>query len=93
MRADGTKEPVALEDGYRESTEIWSSVLRDLRGRGMQAPAVAVGDGALGFWSAVREVWPETAPQRDWCHKLANVVDKLPQRLRPRAKRALHDVM
>ena len=93
VRADGTKELVALEDGYRESTESWSSVLRDLRGRGMRAPAVAVGDGALGFWSAVRDVWPETAPQRDWCHKLANVLDKLPQRLRPRAKRALHDVM
>lgn len=93
VRADGTKELVALEDGYRESTESWSSVLRDLRGRGMQAPAVAVGDGALGFWSAVRDVWPETAPQRDWCHKLANVLDKLPRRLRPRAKRALHDVM
>lgn len=93
VRADGTKELVALDDGYRESTESWSSVLRDLRGRGMQAPAVAVGDGALGFWAAVRDVWPETAPQRDWCHKLANVLDKLPRRLRPRAKRALHDVM
>ena len=91
VRADGTKELVALEEGYRESTESWSSVLRDLRGRGMQVPAVAVGDGALGFWSAVRDVWPETAPQRDWCHKLANVLDKLAQRLR--AKRALHDVM
>ena len=93
MGADGTKELVALEDGYRESTESWSSVLRDLRGRGMQAPVVAVGDGALGFWAAVRDVWPETAPQRDWCHKLANVLDKLPRRLRPRAKRALHEVM
>ena len=93
VRADGTTELVALEDGYREGTESWSSVLRDLRGRGMQAPAVAVGDGALGFWSAVRDVWPETAPQRDWCHKLANVLDKLPRRLRPRAKRALHDIM
>ena len=74
--------------GYRESAESWWSVLRDLRRRGMQAPtvAVAVGDGALGFWPAVRDVWPETAPQRDWCHKL-------PRRLRPRAKRALHDVM
>ena len=82
VRADGTKELVALEDGYRESAESWSSVLRDLRRRGMRAPAVAV-----------RDVWPETAPQRDWCHKLANVLDKLPQRLRPRAKRALHDVM
>ena len=93
VRADGTKELVALEDGYRESAESWSSVLRDLRDRGLRAPAVAVGDGALGFWSALRDVWPGTAPQRDWCHKLVNVLDKLPKRLRPRAQRALRDVM
>ena len=65
----------------------------DLRGRGLRAPAVAIGDGALGFWSALRDVWPETTVQRDWCHKLANVLDKLPKRLRPRAKRALRDIM
>ena len=93
VTADGTKELVALEDGYRESTESWASVLRDLRGRGLRAPAVAVGDGALGFWSAMRDVWPETTPQRDWCHKMANVLDKLPKRLRPRAKRALREIM
>ena len=80
---------MALEDGYRESGESWASVPRDLRGRGLRAPVMAVGDGALGFWSALRDVWPETTPQRDWCHKLANVLDKLPKRLRPRAKRAL----
>ena len=79
VRADGTKELVALADGYWESTESWSSVLRDLRGRGMPAPTVPVGDGALGFGSAARDVWPETAPQRDWCQKLANVLNKLPQ--------------
>ena len=67
LTADGTKELVALEDGYRESTESWASVLRDLRDRGLRA--VAVGDGALGFWSAMRDVWPETTPQRDWCHR------------------------
>ena len=67
VTADGTKELVTLEDGYRESTESWASVLRDLRGRGLRAPAVAVGDGALGLWSAVRDVWPETTVQRDWC--------------------------
>ena len=93
VKSDGTKELVALEDGYRESGESWASVLRDLRGRGLRAPVMAVGDGALGFWSALRDVWPETTPQRDWCHKLANVLDKLPKRLRPRAKRALHEVM
>ena len=93
VKSDGTKELVALEDGYRESGESWASVLRDLRGRGLRAPVLAVGDGALGFWSALRDVWPETTPQRDWCHKLANVLDKLPKRLRPRAKRALREVM
>ena len=93
VRSDGTKELVAIEDGYRESAESWASVLRDLRRRGLRAPVMAVGDGALGFWSAVRDVWPETTPQRDWCHKMANVLDKLPKRLRPRAKRALREVM
>ena len=99
VNADGTKELVALEDGYRESKESkeskesWASVLRDLRDRGLRAPVVAIGDGALGFWSAVRDVWPETTPQRDWCHKMANVLDKLPMRLRPRAKRALREIM
>jgi transposase-like protein len=93
VRPDGTKELVAVEDGYRESTESWRTVLRDLKRRGMQAPAVAVGDGALGFWAAVRDVWPETQEQRDWCHKLANVLDKLPKRLQGQAKRALHEAM
>ena len=92
-RPDGTKELVALEDGYRESTDSWAAVLRDLRRRGMRAPVIAVGDGALGFWAAVRDVWPETQPQRDWCHKLANVLDKLPKRLQAQAKRALHEIM
>ena len=92
-RPDGTKELIAIEDGYRESTESWLSVLRDLRRRGMQAPLVAVGDGALGFWNAVREVWPETDDQRDWCHKLANVLDKLPKRLQGKAKEMLRDAM
>ena len=92
-RPDGTKELVALEDGYRESTESWATVLRALRRRGMRAPVVAVGDGALGFWAAVRDVWPETAEQRDWFHKLGNVLDKLPKRLQPKATRALHEII
>lgn len=92
-RPDGTKELIAVEDGYRESTESWLFVLRDLKARGMQAPRVAVGDGALGFWAALREVWPETLEQRDWVHKLGNVLDKLPKRLRPKAKEALHEIM
>jgi transposase-like protein len=93
VRPDGTKELVAVEDGYRESSESWKAVLRDLKRRGMRAPLVAVGDGALGFWAAVRDVWPETRAQRDWCHKLVNVLDKLPRRLQGRAKRMLHEVM
>jgi len=92
-RADGTKELLAVEDGYRESAESWSSVLRDLKARGLCAPVLAIGDGALGFWKAVREVWPETREQRCWVHRLANVLDKLPKRLQAKAKRALHEIM
>jgi putative transposase len=93
VRPDGTKELITVEDGYRESAESWKTVLRDLKRRGMRAPLVAVGDGALGFWAAVREVWPETREQRDWFHKLGNILDKLPKRLQPRVKAALHEVM
>src|SRR5262245_61139435 len=69
VRADGTKELIAVEDGQRESAESWKTVLRDLKRRGMRAPVVAVGDGALGFWTAVRDVWPKTREQRGWFHK------------------------
>ena len=93
VRPDGTKEVVALEDGYRESAESWRTVLRDLQRRGLRAPVLAVGDGALGFWAAVRDVWPETAEQRCWVHRIANVLDKLPKGLQPRAKQALHEIM
>jgi len=93
VRPDGTKEVVALEDGYRESAESWRAVLRDLKRRGMRAPVLAIGDGALGFWAAVREVWPETAEQRCWVHRIANVLDKLPKSLQPRAKQALHAML
>lgn len=92
-RPDGTKELIAIEDGYRESTESWAALLRDLKRRGMRAPVLAVGDGALGFWAAVRDVWPETREQRCWVHRLANVLDKLPKRLQPRAKEALREIM
>src|SRR6266851_1442282 len=92
-RPNGEKELLAVEDGYRESAESWKALLRELKRRGMVAPVVAVGDGALGFWAAAREVWPETRAQGCWCHKLANVLDKLPRRLQPRAKRALHEMM
>ncbi len=93
VRPDGSKELIAVEDGCRESAESWREVLRDLQRRGMQAPALAIGDGALGFWSAVRAVWPETRAQRDWCHKMGNVLDKLPKRLQPKAKSMLREIM
>lgn len=93
VRADGTKELVAVEDGYRESTDSWATVLRDLKRRGLRAPVVAVGDGALGFWAAVGAVWPTTREQRCWVHRVANVLDKLPRRLQPKAKQALHAIM
>jgi transposase-like protein len=93
VRADGRKELVAVSDGYRESEESWAEVLRDLKRRGMRAPVLAVGDGALGFWSAIREVFPETREQRCWVHKIANVLDALPKSLQPKAKAALHEIM
>jgi transposase-like protein len=93
VRPDGTKELIAIEDGYRESSESWAVLLRDLARRGMRGPVVAVGDGALGFWGAVRDVWPATRAQRDWCHKIANVLDKLPTGLHAKAKRALREIM
>lgn len=92
-RRDGMKEIIALEDGYRESKESWLSLLRSLNERGMKPPILAVGDGALGFWSAVKEVWPETNEQSCWVHKLANVLDKLPKRLQAKAKEMLHEIM
>ncbi len=92
-RPDGTKELIAVEDGYRESTESWAHVLRDLKRRGMRAPALATGDGALGFWAAVGDVWPETREQRCWVHRMANVLDKLPKRLQGQAKATLREIM
>ena len=79
VRADGRKELVALTDGYRESADSWADLLRDCRRRGMRAPVLAVGDGALGFWKAVREVFPDTREQRCWFHKQANVLAALPK--------------
>jgi hypothetical protein len=90
---EGRKEVVAIEDGYRESTAAWATVLRDLRRRGLPAPKLAVADGALGFWAALRQVYPEAAEQRCWVHKIWNVLDKLPQRLQARAKAQLHEIM
>ena len=92
VRADGRKELVAITDGYRESTESWADLLRDCRRRGMTAPVLAVGDGALGFWKAVREVFPATREQRCWFHKQANVLAGLPKSAHPAALAALKDI-
>jgi putative transposase len=92
VRADGTKELVAVADGERESTDSWAEVLRDLRRRGMQAPVLAVGDGALGLWAALRDVFPQTRHQRDWVHKLANVLGCLPKAVQAGARKALVEI-
>lgn len=93
VRRDGRKELLALEEGYRESSESWAAVLRDLKRRGLSAPVLVIGDGNLGLWKALRRVWPEVRSQRCWVHKLVDVLDKLPRRLQPRAKQALHEIM
>src|SRR4051794_7468603 len=92
VRADGSKELVALADGYRESSGSWADLLRDCARRGMRAPVLAVGDGALGFWSALREVFADTREQRCWFHKTANVLAALPKSAHPGAKRALAEI-
>ena len=78
VRADGRMELVALADGYRESAESWADLLRECARHGMSPPVLAIGDGALGFWSAVREVFPQAKAQRCWFHKIANVLGALP---------------
>ena len=92
VRADGTKELIALSDGHRESSESWADLLRDCKRRGMTAPVLAAGDGALGFWKALREVFPTTREQRCWFHKIANVLNALPKSAQPAAKAALAEI-
>ncbi|GCE42554.1 mobile element protein [Rhodococcus wratislaviensis] len=92
VRSDGRKELVALTDGYRESTESWADLLRDCRRRGMRAPVLAVGDGALGFWRALREVFPDTREQWCWFHKQANVLAALPKSAHPGALAAMKEI-
>jgi transposase-like protein len=92
VRADGRKELVALADGYRELTGSWGDLLRDCKRRGMRAPVLAAGDGALGFWGALREVFPETREQRCWFHKISNVLAALPRSAHPGAKKALAEI-
>jgi len=91
--ADGKKELLAVADGYRESEQSWKGVLLGLKDRGLDVdPEVAVGDGALGFWKALPQVWPSTRAQRCWVHNSANVLNKLPKSAQPRAKDALHQI-
>jgi transposase-like protein len=92
VRADGRKELIALADGYRESAESWADLLRDCARRGMRAPVLAVGDGALGFWGALREVFPQAREGRCWFHKTANVLAALPKSAHPGAKKALAEI-
>jgi putative transposase len=92
VRADGRKELIALADGFRESTESWADLLRSCKRRGMKAPVLAVGDGALGFWAALREVFPDTREQRCWFHVQANVLNALPKSAQPGAKAALGEI-
>ena len=91
--ADGRKELVAVADGYRESEQSWRQLLLDCKRRGLRVdPKLATGDGALGFWKALRQVWPTTRTQRCWVHKTANVLDKMPKRVQPKAKEMLHEI-
>jgi len=91
--ADGKKELIAVLDGYRESEQSWSELLLGLKQRGLAvAPNIAVGDGALGFWAALRKVFPETREQRCWVHKTANVLNKMPKSVQPKAKGDLHEI-
>ena len=93
VREDGTKELLAVEDGYRESTESWASVMRDLKHRGLNEPKLVIGDGALGTWAALRDVYPTARRQACWVHKIARVLDALPKRLQADAKQLLHEIM
>src|SRR4051795_13726758 len=91
--AEGKKELIAIADGYRESEQSWKELLLDCEAGGLEIePSLAIGDGALGFWKAMRQVWDETKEQRCWVHKMANVLDKLPKGSQPKAKRMLHDI-
>lgn len=88
----GEKRFLAIEDGTRESTQSWREVLLGLKRRGLQMPKLAIGDGALGFWAAVEEIFPDTRGQRCWVHKTANVLNYLPKHLQPKAKEGLHAI-
>jgi transposase-like protein len=90
---DGTKELVGVLDGYRESKLSWMELLTDLKERGLtEGPRLVVGDGGLGFWAALREIYPDTQEQRCWVHKTANILDSMPKSIQPKAKERIHDI-
>jgi len=92
-KEDGSKELLAIDSGFRESKESWLSIIRNLKHRGLRtAPKIAIGDGALGFWAALEEEFPETKHQLCWVHKTVNVLDKLPSGLQTKAKKMIHDI-
>ncbi len=92
VNREGEKHLLAIEDGVRESTQSWREVLLHLKARGMNTPALAIGDGAMGFWGALEELFPSTQQQRCWVHKTSNVLNTLPKSVQPKAKQALHEI-
>ena len=92
VTSEGEKQLLAIEDGVRESTQSWREVLLHLKTRGLNAPRMAIGDGALGFWGALEEIYSTTCQQRCWVHKTRNVLNALPKRVQPKAKQALHQI-
>lgn len=92
VTALGNKEFLAIEDGYRESEQSWREILLDLKYRGCNVPELAIGDGALGFWKALKKVFGQTRTQRCWVHKTANILNKLPKGVQAKAKQHLHDI-
>ena len=92
VNARGEKQLLAIEDGVRESTQSWREVLLHLKARGLNAPTLAIGDGAMGFWGALEEIYPRTQQQRCWVHKTRNVLNALPKSVQPKAKQALHEI-
>ena len=92
VNSRGEKKILAIEDGFRESAESWKEVLRDLKERGLTDPLLAIGDGALGFWSAVREIFPAIREQRCWVHKTLNILNSLPKSLQARAKAQIREI-
>ena len=90
---EGKKELIAIEEGYRESEQSWLELLQSLYARGLhESPQLAIGDGALGFWKAVSQVYPDTKWQRCWCHKTGNVLNKMPKTVQPKAKQKIQDI-